>query len=154
LGVPLVAVNHLHAHIYACRLAAGVDVFPCVGLIVSGGHTSLYECPSPLHFELLGGTIDDAAGAAFFKRGRMLGWPYPGGPSIERAARTGNPRAYAFPRSLLAEPERLEFSFSGLKTAVRYTISGNQASQVDASHLKPQQLADIAASFQQAVVDV
>src|ERR1700722_3545130 len=67
LGVPLLAVNHLHAHIYACRLSGGADVFPCVGLIASGGHTSLYACPDPLHFDLLGGTIDDAAGEAFDK---------------------------------------------------------------------------------------
>jgi N6-L-threonylcarbamoyladenine synthase len=154
LGVPLLAVNHLHAHIYACRLAGGAGVFPCVGLIASGGHTSLYECPDPLHFELLGGTIDDAAGEAFDKVASMLGLPYPGGPSIERAARQGNPRAYRFPRSFANQPDRLEFSFSGLKTAVRYTIAGNQASHVDPSHLTPGQLADVAASFQQAVVDV
>ena len=121
--IPLVAVNHLQAHVYACRLAAGRDVFPCVGLIVSGGHSSLYRCRGPLDFEFLGGTIDDAAGEAFDKVATMLGLPYPGGPSIERAAATGNPRAYAFPRSLLREP-RLEFSFSGLKTAVRYAIEG------------------------------
>jgi N6-L-threonylcarbamoyladenine synthase len=121
--IPLVAVNHLQAHVYACRLAAGRDVFPCVGLIVSGGHTSLYRCRGPLDFAFLGGTIDDAAGEAFDKVAAMLGLPYPGGPSIERAAATGNPRAYRFPRSLLRE-DRLEFSFSGLKTAVRYAIEG------------------------------
>ena len=90
--IPLIAVNHLQAHIYACRLAAGRDVFPCVGLIVSGGHTSLYRCATPLDFELLGGTIDDAAGEAFDKVASMLGLPYPGGPAIERAAAQGNPR--------------------------------------------------------------
>jgi N6-L-threonylcarbamoyladenine synthase len=121
--IPLVAVNHLQAHVYACRLAAGRDVFPCVGLIVSGGHTSLYRCLGPLGFAFLGGTIDDAAGEAFDKVAAMLGLPYPGGPSIQRAAATGNPRAYAFPRSLLRE-DRLEFSFSGLKTAVRYAVEG------------------------------
>ena len=92
--MPLVAVNHLQAHIYACRLAAGTDVFPCVGLIVSGGHTSLYRCATPLDFELLGGTIDDAAGEAFDKVASMLGLPFPGGPAIERAAKQGNPQAY------------------------------------------------------------
>ncbi len=120
-GVPLVAVNHLQAHVYACRLAAGREVFPCVGLIVSGGHSSLYRCRSPLDFQLLGGTIDDAAGEAFNKVAAMLGLPYPGGPSLERAAAAGNPRAYAFPRPLLRD-DRLDFSFSGLKTAVRYAI--------------------------------
>jgi glycoprotease/Kae1 family metallohydrolase len=75
LDVPLVAVNHLQAHIYACRIAAGAEVFPCVGLIVSGGHTSLYRCRGPLDFELLGATIDDAAGEAFDKVAAMLGLP-------------------------------------------------------------------------------
>ncbi|MGA7703113.1 MAG: tRNA (adenosine(37)-N6)-threonylcarbamoyltransferase complex transferase subunit TsaD, partial [Thermoguttaceae bacterium] len=121
--IPLVAINHLQAHIYACRLAAERDVFPCIGLIVSGGHTSLYHCRSPLDFEFLGGTIDDAAGEAFDKVAAMLGLPYPGGPSIQRAAEGGNSRAFAFPRALLRE-ERLDFSFSGLKTAVRYAIEG------------------------------
>ena len=82
----LVAVDHLQAHIYACRLAAGVDIFPCVGLIASGGHSSLYRCRGPLDFTLLGGTVDDAAGEAFDKVAAMLGLPYPGGPAIEAAA--------------------------------------------------------------------
>ena len=119
-----VAINHLQAHIYACRLAAGREVFPCVGLIVSGGHTSLYRCRGPLDFELLGGTIDDAAGEAFDKVAAMLGLPYPGGPAIERAAADGNPRAYDLPRTVLRATTRLDFSFSGLKTAVRYAIAG------------------------------
>ena len=102
-NIPLVAVNHLQAHIYACRLAAAPqEVFPCVGLIVSGGHTSLYRCLGPLDFELLGATIDDAAGEAFDKVATMLGLPYPGGPSIQRAAARGNPAAYAFPARFFA----------------------------------------------------
>ena len=100
--IPLVAVNHLQAHIYACRLAAERDVFPCIGLIVSGGHSSLYRCRNPLEFEFLGGTIDDAAGEAFDKVAAMLGLPYPGGPSIQRAAEGGNPRGFAFPRACSA----------------------------------------------------
>jgi N6-L-threonylcarbamoyladenine synthase len=80
LDKPLVALNHLHAHIYACRLAAGKDIFPCLGLIVSGGHTSLYHCHSPTNFESLGGTIDDAAGEAFDKVAAILGLGFPGGP--------------------------------------------------------------------------
>ncbi len=151
LGVPLVAVNHLQAHIYACRLAAGRDVFPCLGLIVSGGHTSLYRCRGPLDFELLGGTIDDAAGEAFDKVASLLGLPFPGGPAIDRAAKAGNPRAYDLPRPLL-DSDRLEFSFSGLKTAVRYRISPPGASAVP-KELTVQDVADLAASFQQAVVD-
>ncbi len=190
-NIPLIAVNHLQAHVYACRLAAERDVFPCIGLIVSGGHTSLYRCAGPLDFEFLGGTIDDAAGEAFDKVAAMLGLPYPGGPSIERAAAGGNPRAFAFPRALLRE-ERLAFSFSGLKTAVRYAIEGrgkaegergnvkvkqqakNQKSEIPNQPISPSPLlplspssphregaaaklplptADLAASFQEAVVD-
>ena len=98
LGMPLVAVNHLQAHIYACRLAAGEDVFPCVGLIVSGGHSSLYRCRTPLDFELLGGTIDDAAGEAFDKVASMLGLPFPGGPAIERAAKQRQPAGVSLSR--------------------------------------------------------
>jgi N6-L-threonylcarbamoyladenine synthase len=150
-GLPLVAINHLQAHIYACRLAAGIDVFPCVGLIVSGGHSSLYRCQTPLDFELLGGTIDDAAGEAFDKVASMLGLPFPGGPAVDRAARGGNPRAFQFPRPFLKDAARLDFSFSGLKTAVRYQIAG--LGQPDAARLDAQQISDLAASFQEAVVD-
>jgi N6-L-threonylcarbamoyladenine synthase len=122
--LPLLAVNHLQAHIYACRMASGVDVFPCVGLVVSGGHSNLYRCESPTDFTPLGGTIDDAAGEAFDKVASLLGLPYPGGPSIERAARGGDRQRYRFPRPLLDDVERLDFSFSGLKTAVRRKVSG------------------------------
>lgn len=153
LEIPLVAVDHLQAHIFACRLAAGRDVFPAVGLVVSGGHTNLYDCQAPLEMELLGSTIDDAAGEAFDKVAAMLGLDYPGGPSIERAARDGNPAAYDFPRSFIKQ-DRLEFSFSGLKTAVLYRVAGQQAKTVDPSSLSRQQVADVAASFQEAVVDV
>ncbi|MHB0959093.1 MAG: tRNA (adenosine(37)-N6)-threonylcarbamoyltransferase complex transferase subunit TsaD [Pirellulaceae bacterium] len=153
LGKPLVAVNHLHAHIYACRISSGVDVFPCVGLIVSGGHTSLYHCVSPSSFEWLGGTIDDAAGEAFDKVASMLGLPYPGGPAISRVAQTGNPRAYAFPRPFLKDESRLDFSFSGLKTAVRYSITGMGRCDFASLELPAAQVADLSASFQQAVVD-
>jgi len=152
LELPLVAVNHLQAHIYACKLSSGEDVFPCVGLIISGGHTSLYRCQGPLDFTLLGATIDDAAGEAFDKVAAMLGLPYPGGPSVQRAAAGGNPAAYAFPRTFLRDPQRLDFSFSGLKTAVRYTIAG-PGKPLPTASLEPQQVADLAASFQEAVVD-
>jgi N6-L-threonylcarbamoyladenine synthase len=151
LDVPLIAINHLQAHIYACRLAAGRDVFPCLGLIVSGGHTSLYLCTTPLEFELLGGTIDDAAGEAFDKVASLLGLPFPGGPSIDKAARQGNPQAYSFPRPLLDSP-RLDFSFSGLKTAVRYQITPPGGAR-PVEPLAPSTVADLAASFQEAVVD-
>ncbi len=150
---PLIAINHLQAHVYACRLAAGRDVFPCVGLVVSGGHTSLYRCRNAIDFELLGGTIDDAAGEAFDKVASMLGLPYPGGPAIQRASEGGNPRAIRFPRSFQHEHDRLDFSFSGLKTAVRYQIAGAGGNPAEVPTLSTQALADVAASFQEAVVD-
>ena len=154
LDVPLIGINHLHAHIYACRMAAGEDIFPCVGLIASGGHSNLYECDGPLEFKLLGATIDDAAGEAFDKVAAMLGLPYPGGPNIQRAAASGNPRAHRFPRPFLKEKDRLDFSFSGLKTAVRYTIAGPGKPEMNHhEELTEQEIADIAASFQEAVVD-
>ncbi len=152
-GIPLIAVNHLQAHIYACRLAASADVFPCVGLIVSGGHSSLYRCGGPLDFELLGATIDDAAGEAFDKVAMMLGLPYPGGPAIQLAARRGDPAAHSFPRAFLNDDDCLDFSFSGLKTAVRYQITGPGKTDFAKIDLEPQRVADLAAGFQEAVVD-
>ncbi len=153
LGVPLVAIDHLEAHLYACQLASpDRDVYPCVGLVVSGGHTSLFLCRGPLDCELLGGTLDDAAGEAFDKVASLLELGYPGGPEIERAARSGNPRAFAFPRSFLHD-ERLAFSFSGLKTAVLYALRGPNEER-GAVRPTPTQVADLAASFQEAVVDV
>ncbi|MBA63107.1 MAG: tRNA (adenosine(37)-N6)-threonylcarbamoyltransferase complex transferase subunit TsaD [Planctomycetaceae bacterium] len=151
--IPLVAVNHLQAHIFACRLAAEKNVFPCVGLIVSGGHSNLYKCNTALDFNPLGGTIDDAAGEAFDKVATMLGLPYPGGPSISKAALEGDDKAYHFPRPFLKDRQSLDFSFSGLKTAVRYELAGQ--GQVDFSKLDipKQKVADVAASFQAAVVD-
>lgn len=153
LDVPLVAVNHLQAHVYACRLAGGAEVFPCVGLIVSGGHTNLYRCLGPVDFTLLGATIDDAAGEAFDKVASMLGLPYPGGPSLSRAALAGNPAAYSLPRPMLDDAARLDFSFSGLKTAVRYTLVGPGRHDFEQLDRDPQQVADLAAAFQEAVVD-
>ncbi|MES2790916.1 MAG: tRNA (adenosine(37)-N6)-threonylcarbamoyltransferase complex transferase subunit TsaD [Planctomycetota bacterium] len=153
LDLPLVSVNHIEAHIYACRMAAGREVFPAIGLVVSGGHTNLYDCRAPLDFELLGATTDDAAGEAFDKVASMLGLPYPGGPVLEKVAQGGNPRAYAFPRSFIHEA-RLEFSFSGLKTAVLYQIQGQPPHRRDPATVTPQVIADVAASFQEAVVDV
>jgi N6-L-threonylcarbamoyladenine synthase len=154
-GLPLLAVNHLQAHIYACRLASGRNVFPCVGLVVSGGHSNLYRCDGPTDFTPLGGTIDDAAGEAFDKVASLLGLPYPGGPSIERTARGGDPTRYRFPRPLVDDRNRLDFSFSGLKTAVRYQVAGvgKPASTPASVNLSPQELADVAASFQEAVID-
>lgn len=151
--LPLVAVDHLQGHIYACRIASGEEVFPCVGMIVSGGHSSLYRCQTAVDFEPLGGTIDDAAGEAFDKVASMLGLPYPGGPAIQTAAAQGNRWAYPLPRPLLNDSSRLDFSFSGLKTAVRYQIARPGTGDIDPSALSEQQICDLAASFQEAVVD-
>jgi N6-L-threonylcarbamoyladenine synthase len=153
LDVPLVAVNHIEAHLFACRWAADRDPFPAVGLVVSGGHTNLYDCNSTLKFELLGTTTDDAAGEAFDKAAAVLGLPYPGGPSLQKAAAAGNPKAVKFPRTFLKE-DRLEFSFSGMKTALLYAAQGQPGSQTPVPPLTPDRIADLAASFQEAVVDV
>ena len=152
LDVPLLAVNHVHAHIYACRLAADRDIFPCVGFVVSGGHTVLFDCRTALDFKLLGTTRDDAAGEAFDKVASILGLPFPGGPAVEAEAEPGNPAAFRFPRSML-EPGSLDFSFSGLKTAVLYAVRGQNRTQ-PAEPPTGQRRADLAASFQTAVVDV
>jgi N6-L-threonylcarbamoyladenine synthase len=150
---PLVAVNHLHAHVYACSLGRPDPIFPCVGFVVSGGHTHLYRCLSPGNWEFLGGTIDDAAGEAFDKVAVMLGLPFPGGPQLAALAEQGNPHAYALPRPLLDDPRRLDFSFSGLKTAVRYQLVGMGKQDFQRLQLEERQRADLAASFQQAVID-
>ena len=150
--IPLIAVNHLHAHVFACQLGTESSIYPCVGLVVSGGHTHLYHYEDALSPKLLGGTIDDAAGEAFDKVASMLGLTYPGGPAISEEAEAGDPEAYAFPRSFLND-DRLDFSFSGLKTAVRYAITGPGKGDPDSVDLSPQQVADLAASFQAAVVD-
>ncbi|HWE36955.1 MAG TPA: tRNA (adenosine(37)-N6)-threonylcarbamoyltransferase complex transferase subunit TsaD [Isosphaeraceae bacterium] len=153
LDVPLVAIDHLEGHLFACQLAhPDRDVYPCVGLVVSGGHTSLFECRGPIDATLLGGTIDDAAGEAFDKVASLLGLGYPGGPEIERVARSGNPAAYSFPRPFLRD-DRLAFSFSGLKTAVLYALRGQDA-RGEAGPPSPEVVADLAASFQEAAVDV
>jgi N6-L-threonylcarbamoyladenine synthase len=150
--IPLIAINHLHAHVYACQFDSANPIYPCIGLVVSGGHTHLYEYASAIESRFLGGTIDDAAGEAFDKVASMLGLPYPGGPWIAKAALQGDPKAHKFPRSFLKE-DRIAFSFSGLKTAVRYAITGPGKFEIDSESLDQQSVADLAASFQQAVVD-
>lgn len=158
---PLVGINHIQAHVYACGIGRE-PIYPCVGFVVSGGHTSLYRCDDPITWEYLGGTIDDAAGEAFDKVAVMLGLPFPGGPELSKLAQRGDPKAIRFPRPLLDDSHRLDFSFSGLKTAVRYRILGvgkSGSSQGTAGVaevpelLDEQDKADIAASFEQAVID-
>ncbi len=151
---PLIAINHLHAHLQSAMMSQDGLELPAVALIVSGGHTCLYDYHAPLEPELLGSTIDDAAGEAFDKVASILKLPYPGGPSIEKAAANGNPQAVRFPRSLLG-PKSLDFSFSGLKTAVLYHCRGKDMKGEDkVDSMSPQEIADIAASFQAAVIDV
>jgi N6-L-threonylcarbamoyladenine synthase len=150
---PLIGINHLHAHLQSAILASETMELPAVALIVSGGHTSLYDVQSALELKLLGSTIDDAAGEAFDKVATILGLPYPGGPNIEKIARNGNPKAVDFPRSMMGK-ESLDFSFSGLKTAVLYYCQGQDMKGANrVASMSPQEIADIAASFQKAVVD-
>jgi N6-L-threonylcarbamoyladenine synthase len=151
---PLLAINHLHAHLQSAMLSEENLELPAVALIVSGGHTSLFDCQSPLELTLLGSTIDDAAGEAFDKVASILRLPYPGGPSIEETAKNGNPKAIDFPRTMLA-PDSLDFSFSGLKTSVLYHCRGqDMKGENKTDSMSEKEIADIAASFQAAVVDV
>ena len=151
-NLPLIPVHHVEAHLYACRMSAGCDVYPAVGLVVSGGHTSLYDCQGPLESHLIGSTIDDAAGEAFDKVAQLLELGYPGGPHIEQAARNGQPDRIQLPRPMLNLPG-LDFSFSGLKTAVRYQVLGVPGTDRTPPEMTPERTADLAASFQDAVID-
>ena len=147
LDVPLIGVNHLEAHVEAAFIEhAGLET-PLVALIVSGGHTIIALVPERGRFEVLGQTIDDAAGEAFDKIARYIGLGFPGGPEIDRLAAQGNPAAYAFPRAKMNDPD-YDFSYSGLKTAVIRWIREQQETGKDIDG------ADLAASFQEAVVDV
>jgi N6-L-threonylcarbamoyladenine synthase len=152
-GKPLLAVDHIEAHALSPAIELEKSPWPAVGLIVSGGHTSLFRIDAPTSIELLGATTDDAAGEAFDKVSAILGLEYPGGPAIERMGRDGNPQAVNFPRTMLAHGS-LDFSFSGIKTAVLYHIHGHGQTSGGLEKLSRQEIADIAASFQQAVVDV
>jgi N6-L-threonylcarbamoyladenine synthase len=146
LDVPWIGVNHLEAHIHALFLEERPPQFPFVALIASGGHTGIYYVSSYMSMELLGQTRDDAAGEAFDKVAKMLGLGYPGGVVIDRLARTGNPERIRFPRPYV-DKLNFDFSFSGIKTAVgRYIAQSTDAERTN--------VADIAAGFQEAVVDV
>ncbi|HWH29374.1 MAG TPA: tRNA (adenosine(37)-N6)-threonylcarbamoyltransferase complex transferase subunit TsaD [Mycobacteriales bacterium] len=147
--VPLYGVNHLAAHVAVDTVAHG-PLPPCLALLVSGGHSSLLDVPDVVGpITPLGATIDDAAGEAFDKVARLLGLPFPGGPHVDRAARDGDPAAIAFPRGLTGPRDAAhDFSFSGLKTAVARHVEALEAAGV------PVPVADVAASFQEAVVDV
>jgi len=146
--LPLVGVNHLEGHIAAAFLEFPALTHPFAALVVSGGHTHLYHVPAECKYRLLGRTRDDAAGEAFDKVAKLLGLGYPGGPAIEHEARGGDPEAIAFPRAVLGDGS-LDFSFSGLKTAVVHHLKRSGP-----SILGPQGLRDVCASFQQAAVDM
>lgn len=143
---PLLGINHIEGHIYSLWLTEhAADIrFPVLTLVVSGGHTELYLMSDHGRYQHLGGTLDDAAGEAFDKVGRLLGLPYPGGPSIDHAARAGNPNAFKFPRAVA--DDSFNFSFSGLKTAVLRATKRYEPDRLPVN--------DLAASFQAAVVDV
>ena len=150
---PLLAVHHVEAHALSPAIDADPTPWPAVALIASGGHTSLFHVRDPNGIDLLGATTDDAAGEAFDKVATILGLGYPGGPEIERAARAGDPKAVDFPRTMLGRGS-LDFSFSGIKTAVLYHVHGYGKTSGGLERLTKQDIADVAAGFQQAVVDV
>jgi len=144
LNIPILGINHLEAHIYANFIADPTLTYPLVCLLVSGGHTQLWLVKKMADYELLGESRDDAAGEAFDKGARILGLDYPGGPAIEKMAHNGDCKAIDFPRAFYKD-ESLEFSFSGLKTSLLYFMEKKDKSVV---------LADVAASYQQAILDV
>jgi N6-L-threonylcarbamoyladenine synthase len=150
-GKPLVPVHHVAGHIQAPFLAHPAIPLPAVALVVSGGHTSLFEVPAEGVFHLLGRTRDDAAGEAFDKVARLLGLGYPGGPAIDRLARGANDRAHDFTVARIKDG-RPDFSFSGLKTAVLYHVRREGISAVPPGGTVPQEIRDLVASFQRAVV--
>ncbi len=159
LGVPLIGVNHLQGHLFSAFLTPGTpapaDACPFISLIVSGGHTCLVRVEAPGRYRLLGQTIDDAAGEAFDKGANLLGLGYPGGPAMDRLARQGNPHFHRFPRGRVdagsgvgdLDP-RLCFSYSGLKTALRYYLERRPVGEGDSQRLR-----DVAASYQEAIID-
>ena len=154
---PLYAVHHLKSHVYANWLNASPVPFPLLALVISGGHTQILYMPAHNTFEIIGTTRDDAVGECFDKVAKILGLPYPGGPAIARAAAKGDPNKYKFPPPNVAN---LDFSFSGLKTAVLRTVQRelnlllSHPSHDLKNHLTPKQVADFAASFQKTAIDI
>ncbi|MCX6155562.1 MAG: tRNA (adenosine(37)-N6)-threonylcarbamoyltransferase complex transferase subunit TsaD [Candidatus Kapabacteria bacterium] len=147
-NLPLVPVNHIEGHLYSGCLQDSSVKFPFISLVVSGGHTIIFDVKSYNEYLILGLTKDDAAGEAFDKTAKMLGLPYPGGPQIDKLAKNANPSAYTFPRSMINSGD-YNFSFSGLKTSVRYFIA-----KYFSDGIPEVMLANIAASVQEAIVDV
>jgi N6-L-threonylcarbamoyladenine synthase len=158
LDRPLIGINHLEGHLFAPTLEDPELKPPFVGLLVSGGHTMLLDVRAWGEYRLLGQTLDDAAGEAFDKVANLLGLGYPGGPAIERVARTGRPGRFRFPRPMLQEleregPHQYSFSFSGLKTAVLRAVR-DETARNDGLQLDPGTTADVARGFQDAAIDV
>jgi N6-L-threonylcarbamoyladenine synthase len=155
LALPLLAVDHLQAHLYAAVMDCADLEFPFTGLVASGGHTSVFLCSAPGNSQLLGTTTDDAVGESFDKVSKILGLGYPGGPAISKTAERGNLNAVKFPRTLLSR-DSLDFSFSGIKTAVYYYVRGQPGKRTQAKGREQiiASVEDICASFQEAVVDV
>ena len=147
-GVPAIAIHHMEAHLLAALLEDPAPAFPFMALLVSGGHTMLVDVSAPGVYKVLGQTLDDAAGEAFDKTAKLLGLPYPGGPALAELASRGRPDRFDFPRPMLNRPG-LDFSFSGLKTAVMLVVRETTAR----GPLSESMRADIAKSFEQAVVD-
>jgi len=141
-NLPAIPVHHIEGHIFSAAIDSTEPLFPCLILVVSGGHTQLIHAPQAHTYEILGSTRDDAVGESFDKVARLLGLPYPGGPSIQKIAVDGDPKAFQFPRAFSGK-DTLDFSFSGLKTAVMYCLKKNPEANP----------ADIAASFQAAAID-
>jgi N6-L-threonylcarbamoyladenine synthase len=150
-NIPLIAVDHIEAHLAAIHLGRPTVSYPLVGLVASGGHSHLYRASGPGQLTLLGGTIDDAAGEAYDKAAAVLELGYPGGPTVDRLAQAGDPKRFALPRSYLND-DTLRLSFAGLKTAFLYAIRGPQGK--GPLLLDDQGKRDACASFQAAVVDV
>jgi N6-L-threonylcarbamoyladenine synthase len=154
LGKPLIAVDHVHAHLYSVLLDSNVTpAMPAVGMVCSGGHTAMYDVRAWEDVQLIGTTIDDAVGEAYDKVAAILGLAYPGGPIIDKLAAEGDPKAVAFPRTYL-DRDSLDFSFSGLKTAVLYHVRGVPGQNKPGATMTDQHLRDVCASFQAACVDV
>ena len=150
LGIPLLAVSHLEGHVYAARLAAGKDIYPCVALVASGGHTVLFHARGPLDLVRIGSTRDDAAGEAFDKAAALLQLGFPGGPAIEREAAKGRAGVFRLPRPMIQEG--LDFSFSGLKTAV--SVAWRKCQETEPESAWDRARADLAAELQASVAEV
>jgi len=147
-GLPIVPINHIEGHLYSGCLQDETLEFPFISLVVSGGHTTIFHVKSYTEYDIVGSTRDDAAGEAFDKIAKLFGMTYPGGPIIDKLAKEGNPKAFDFPRPMIHE-KHFDFSFSGLKTSVRYFVHKNYKDGI------PEEvIPDLAASVQAAIVEV